>query len=106
MHKERLGLQPGILHEQHFESWPDVGESVGLGTPVSVHVRDLAGQPLEAAVLACGLGIHPRLGGGEFLGNTEEIELPELADLQIGDHEEPPCGRVPLGVRLLADREF
>jgi hypothetical protein len=89
--QQGLGLQSGIEVEHLIEVRPDVGERVGAGAIVAVHASDLAGQFAEPPVLAGGLGIDVRLGGGLFLGTVLHVEAAQAAHLLIGDHPKPPC---------------
>jgi len=66
--EQGLGLQAGIETQLLFELRPDLGEGIGPRAIITLHASHLAGQPSEAAVLACGLGVESGLGGGAFLG--------------------------------------
>jgi hypothetical protein len=88
--EEGLGLQAGVAAEQRFQLRPDLGERVDPRTPVTVHTLHLRGQPTQAAVAAGSLGVHAGLGRGQFLGQPLAVETPELTDLGIGNHREPP----------------
>jgi len=103
--EQGLGLQAGIELQLLLQFGPDRRERIGAGTVVALHAFDLAGQPVEPAVLAGRLGVHAGAPGGLLFGDLGDVETAELAGLRIANHEEPPGG-VPLGVRLLVDREF
>ncbi|HKI35438.1 MAG TPA: hypothetical protein VKA46_26510 [Gemmataceae bacterium] len=64
---------------------PDVGEGVGLGSPVVLHAY-LARQPSQPPVLACGLVVHAGLGRSPPPGQSPEVEAAEAAHLVIADH--------------------
>jgi hypothetical protein len=53
----------------------------------------LAGQLAEPAVLARGLVVEAGLGGGLALGQSLVVQAAKTADLQVGDHPKPPCGK-------------
>jgi len=53
----------------------------------------LAGQPAEPAVLARGLVVDAGPGRGLALGEPLLVQVAETADLQVGDHPKPPCGK-------------
>jgi hypothetical protein len=88
--EQRLGLQAGIESQQFLQLGPDLGEGIRSRGVVAFHDHDLAGQKTEAAILASGLGIEPRLGRSPFLGQPLKIEPKEQANLLIGDHREHP----------------
>jgi len=104
--EQGLGLQTGLKLKHDLQLRPDLGEGIGFGTPVSVHEPDLAGQPAQLAVLACGLGVDAGPSRCLLLVDALPIEAAELADVQIGDHQEPPCLGVRDGVHLLENREI
>jgi hypothetical protein len=68
-------LQPRVEAESFDDAGPDAGERVGVSTPGVRHPY-LAGEPAEPAVLACGLGIHARPGGGDRGGCTRRVQPP------------------------------
>jgi hypothetical protein len=106
IHEQGLRFQAGVDVEHRFELRPDGDERIGFGTPVPVHEPDLAGQPAQLAVLASGLRVDAGPSRCFLLGDALAVQTAELADMQIGDHREPPWLGVRDGVRLLGDREI
>ncbi len=103
--EEGLGLEPGLEPELFLQAGPDVSEGIGSRQPVPVHDLALTGQPVEAEILASGLGVHAGLGGGQILGLALLHEATELPHLRIGNHPAPPVGLLDDDDRL-AKREF
>ena len=68
-------LQPRIEDQSFRDADPDVGEGVRVSTPGMRHPY-LAGEPVEPAVLACGLGIHARPEGGDRGGCAPRVQPP------------------------------
>ena len=87
-----LGLQAGVEGQLLHDAGPDLREGVGARPPGMLHAH-LAGQPSEPAVLARGLVVEAGLGGGLALGQSLVVQAAETADLQVGDHPKPPCGK-------------
>jgi hypothetical protein len=87
-----LGLQAGVEGQLLLDAGPDLREGVGSRPPGMLHAH-LAGQPSEPAVLARGLVVEAGLGGGLGLGQSLGVQAAETADLQVGDHPKPPCGK-------------
>lgn len=104
--EQGFGLQSGVEPELRFQLRPDLGEGVGPRTVVAVHASHLAGQLAESTVLACRLGIDAGLVSGSLLGQSSEIESSESSHLLVGDHPEPPWGRVLDSVGPLRYREI
>jgi hypothetical protein len=104
--EQGLRLQTRVEAKQLFQLWPDRDERVGFGAPVSVHELDLAGQPAQVPVLARGLRVDAGPSRCLLFADALAVEGAKLAQLQIGDHREPPCHGVQDGVRLHADREI
>jgi hypothetical protein len=87
-----LGLQAGVEGQLLLDARPDLGERVRSRPPGMRHAH-LAGQPAEPAVLARGLIVEAGLGGGLAPGQSLVVQAAETADLQVGDHPKPPCGK-------------
>jgi hypothetical protein len=87
-----LGLQAGVEVQLLLDARPDLGEGVGSRPPGMLHAY-LAGQPAEPAVLACGLVVDAGPGGGLAFGQSLPVEAAKAADLQVGNHPKPPCGK-------------
>jgi hypothetical protein len=87
-----LGLQAGVEGQLLLDAGPDLHEGVGSRPPGMRHAH-LAGQPSEPAVLARGLVVEAGLGGCLALGQSLVVQAAEAADLQVGDHPNPPCGK-------------
>ena len=82
-------LQSGVEGEPLDDAVPDAVEGVRVSPPGMGHPY-LGGKPGEPAVLACGLGIHPRPCGSEGGGCAARVELPQSTNLLIrGEHDEP-----------------
>src|SRR5262249_6992192 len=94
--KQRLGLQAGVELEHRLQLGPDRGGRIRACAVVALHAFDLAGELAPTAVLAGRLGVHAGTQGGLLEGETIAVEAAELADLRIGDHEEPPVAGFPL----------
>jgi hypothetical protein len=62
--EERLGLEGVVERQLLLDPGPDPIEGVLACTPVVLH-GNLAGQPVELPVLACGLGIDAGPGSGQ-----------------------------------------
>jgi hypothetical protein len=87
--EEGQRLQPRVEGQPLGDAGPDVGERVRVSPPRVRHPY-LAGEPAEPAVLAGGLGIHPRPDGGEPGGRALRVQVPQPTDLLIGrEHAEP-----------------
>jgi hypothetical protein len=83
--QQGLGLQAGVDRQQRLQLRPDVGERVGLGSPVVLHAY-LARQPSQPPVLACRLVVHAGPGRGPTSGNALQVEAAQAAHLVIGHH--------------------
>ena len=82
-------LQSRVEGQPLDDAGPDVGEGIRVSTPRVRHPY-LAGKPVEPAVLACGLGIHPRPDGGDSDWHTLRGQSPQPMNLLIrGEHAEP-----------------
>ena len=82
-------LQPRVEGQSLDDAGPDGGERVRVSAPRVRHPY-LAGEPAEPAVLACGLGIHPRPDGGDRRGYSPRDQPPQPTNLLIGgEHAEP-----------------
>lgn len=95
--EQGFGLQSGIEAKHLVKLRPDVHEGIRPGAMVAVHRSDLTGQLAEPPVLAGGLGVDTRLGGGLFLGPGQQVEAAQTAHLCISDHPKPPCRK---GLRI------
>ena len=104
--EQGLRFQARVDGKQLLELRPDRGERIGFGTPVPVHEPDLAGQPAQLAVLASGLRVDAGPSRCLLLADALAVERTQHANVQIGNHHEPPCLGVRDGVRLLANREI
>jgi hypothetical protein len=87
-----LGLQAGVEGQLLFDPRPDLGERVGTGSPGMLHAY-LAGQLAEPPIFACGLVVDAGLGGGLAFGQSLLVEAAKAANLQVGNHPKPPCGK-------------
>lgn len=87
-----LGLQAGVEGQLLLDAGPGLREGVGARPPGMLHAY-LAGQPAEPAVLARGLVVEAGPGGGLASGQSLVVQAAETADLQVGDHPKPPCGK-------------
>jgi hypothetical protein len=94
--EQGLGLQAAVERQLLFDLRPDLGKGVQSRSPGMFHAY-LAGQLAESAILACGLLIDARFGGGLSLRPTLMIETAQPLDVQIGDHPKPPCRK---GLRI------
>lgn len=82
-------FQPRIEGQSLDDAGPDVGEGVRVSAPGMRHPY-LAGEPVEPAVLAGGLGIHARPQGGDSSGCAPRVQLSQAPNLLIGrEHAEP-----------------
>ena len=82
-------LQPRVEGQPLDDAGPDVGEGIRVSPPRVRHPY-LAGKPVEPAVLACGLGIHPRPDGGDSDWRALRVQSPQPTNLLIrGEHAEP-----------------
>jgi hypothetical protein len=90
--KHGLGLQAGVESQLLLDACPDLGEGVESRSPGMLHAH-LAGQPAEPAVLARGLVVEASLGGGLAFGQSLLVQAAKTADLQVGNHPKPPCGK-------------
>jgi len=90
-------FQPRVEGQPLGDAGPDVGERVRVRPPRVRHPY-LAGEPVEPAVLAGGLGIHPRPCGGDTGGCALRVQPPQPTNLLIGrEHAEPSITRVRSG---------
>jgi len=103
--EEGLGLQAGVEGQLLLDPGPGVREGVGPGPPGVLHAY-LAGQAAEPPVLARGLLIQARLGGGLPLGQPPQFQATKASDLLVGRHREPPCRWVPDRLQARTEREF
>ena len=104
--EQGFGFQAGVELELRFQLRPDLGEGVVPRAVIAFHASHLAGQFAEPAVLACRLSVHAGFVGDSLFGQSAEIESSQSSHLLVGDHPEPPFGRVLDSVRPLRRREI
>jgi hypothetical protein len=90
--KHGLGLQTRVDDQLLLDARPHLRKRVGPRSPGMLHAH-LAGQLAEPAVLACSLVVDAGPGGGLALGQSLVVQAAQTADVQIGDHPKPPCGK-------------
>ena len=93
--KESLGLQGGVEGELLLDPGPDGVEGVLACSPVVFH-GNLAGQPVELPVLACGLAVDAGPGSSQSKRSSLLQGLAEAADLLVGDHRHSFPVRSPM----------
>jgi hypothetical protein len=72
--KQRQRFQSRVEGQPLGNAGPDIGEGVRVSAPGVRHPY-LAGKPAKPAVLAGGLGIHPRPGCGDIRGCALRVQL-------------------------------
>jgi hypothetical protein len=87
-----LGLQARVEGQLLLDARPHLRKRVGSRLPGMLHAH-LAGQLAEPAVLARGLVVDAGPNGGLALGQSLVVQATQTANVQIGDHPKPPCGK-------------
>lgn len=87
--QEGVGLQARVDRQLFLDSRPDLGERIGPGPPGMFHTH-LTGKSAQTPVLARGLFVEARLGGGLGPGQGKQIETTQTTNLLIGNHPKPP----------------
>ncbi len=83
--EQRHGLRSRVRIDLLADRFPDPFERVGPGSPGAVPLV-FARQSALAQILPGRLGIHPRLGGREFLGPLCLRQPLQPPDLCVGNH--------------------
>ena len=91
--EERLGQEPRLGLELGLDLVPNVGEGVGACAVSAWNAATDAGERGVVAVMSSRLVGHPCPPGREGQRGSLFEQLPQLADLAIGNHRRPPtCG--------------
>jgi len=91
--KESLGHEPRLGSEFGLHLAPNVGKGVGACAVGAWNIATDAGERGVVAIMSCSLVGHPCPPGREGQRGALFEQLPQLADLAIGNHCNPPdCG--------------